>query len=97
MSTFDTTKWYEHSKWKYDCRPLLSESDVNDLIPVVDRFGHYDLVDTGDLTPIPERHTVERRKLKAGDSFININGTIAVASFDINSECWVIVYDEVTS
>jgi len=96
MSTFDTTRWYEHSKWKSDCRPLVSESDVNDLLPVVDRFGHYDLVDTGDLTPIPERHTVERRVPKAGERF-TFDGTTMVARSGLTFDRWVIVDDEVTA
>ena len=97
MSTFDTTKWYEHSKWKYDCRPLLSESDVNDLLPVVDRFGHYDLVDTGDLTPIPERHTVEWRLAKKGERWIGYYGEIITASHVSSIDRWVVVDDEVTA
>jgi len=97
MSTFDTTKWYEHSKWKNDYRPLVSESDVNDLLPVVDRFGHYDLVDTGDLTPIPERHTVERRVPKAGERYIGYYGDIITVHCTTTIAQWVIVDDEVTT
>ena len=97
MSTFDTTRWYRDTYRNTQYRPLVTEPDVDGVLPVVDRLGRYDIVDAGDLTVLAERHTFERRKLEAGDRFININGSVTVAKFDIDIVCWVIVEDEVTS
>jgi len=93
MTTFDTTRWYQHSNWQHGdhCRPVVPEADSSTFIPVVTRCGYYELVDADLLTFIPERHTVERRPPKAGERRIDYNGDIITTGLDAIDDEWVIV------
>ena len=96
MSTFDTARWYRDTRRNTQYRPLVTEPDVDGVLPVVDRLGRYDIVDAGDLTVLAERHTFERRMPKKGERAISYFGEIIVAQNDYAVERWVIVDDEVT-
>ena len=98
MSTFDTTKWYKHQTRTNLYRPLVTEPDGSDILPVVDRLGNYDIVDADNLTLIPERHTVELRVPKAGEFFVDSYGQVDMAAHDYEGERLVLVdFDEVAA
>ena len=96
MSTFDTTRWYRDTYRDNQCRPIVSEPDVSGFIAVVSRTEYYGLVIASSLTPIPERHTVERRVPKVGERYIGYCGDIITVHGTTTIAAWVVVDDEVT-
>jgi len=93
MTTFDTARWYRHPGHR-QVRSLVTEPDVDGVVCVVLLDGRYTTVLASYLTPIPERHAVERRVPKAGDRYIGYYGDIITASHDSSIERWVVVDDE---
>ena len=96
MSTFDTTKWYR-TDWGTEYLPVVVDPDADGFIPVMGRSGAYNLMRSGFLTPIPERHTVEWRVPKVGERYIGYYGDIITVHGTTTIAAWVVVEDEVTS